>query len=213
MNRANLKGVLSLTFIIIVGFLGTKCATPKEGLKTVPKDYVYPLTEISLEKVFAENRGLRVLEENATKVHDFYRGGVQEKEEGERLLKESSWDEARKHLEKSNRFLRVVIKYLPEDEAHRDVYEGQTVIFLPNLLMADNDRIKPNIGKVRRDHPLSVTTASTRTGFSTTLQSHHVKLNVILDFNRKSSDHIESRSSLFVDELFNPFLADSCLKS
>jgi hypothetical protein len=139
MNRANLKGVLSLTFIIIVGFLGTKCATPKEGLKTVPKDYVYPLTEINLEKVFTENRGLRVMEENATKVHDFYRGGVQEKEEGERLLKESSWDEARKHLEKSNRFLRVVVKYLPEDEAHRDVYEGQTVIFLPNLLMADND--------------------------------------------------------------------------
>ena len=139
MNRANLKGVLSLTFIIIVGFLGTKCATPKEGLKTVPKDYVYPLTEINLEKVFVENRGLKVLEENATKVHDFYRGGVQEKEEGERLLKESSWDEARKHLEKSNRFLRVVIKYLPEDEAHRDIYEGQTVIFLPNLLMADND--------------------------------------------------------------------------
>ena len=139
MNRANLKGVLSLTFIIIVGFLGTKCATPKEGLKTVPKDYVYPLTEINLEKVFAENRGLKVLEENATKVHDFYRGGVQEKEEGERLLKESSWDEARKHLEKSNRFLRVVVKYLPEDEAHRDIYEGQTVIFLPNLLIADND--------------------------------------------------------------------------
>jgi hypothetical protein len=139
MNRANLKGVLSLTFIIIVGFLGTKCATPKEGLKTVPKDYVYPLTGINLEKVFAENRGLRVLEENATKVHDFYRGGVQEKEEGERLFKESRWEDARNHLEKSNRFLRVVVKYLPEDEAHRDVYEGQTVIFLPNLLMADND--------------------------------------------------------------------------
>jgi len=139
MKRVSLKGVLSLMFVLIVGFLGTKCATPKEGLKTVPKDYVYPLTEINLEKVFAENRGLKVLEENATKVHDFYRGGVQEKEEGESLMKENSWDEARKHLEKSNRFLRVVVKYLPEDEAHRDVYEGQTVIFLPNLLMADND--------------------------------------------------------------------------
>ena len=33
----------------------------------------------------------------------------------------------------------MVVKYLPEDEAHRDIYEGQTVIFLPNLLMADND--------------------------------------------------------------------------
>jgi hypothetical protein len=139
MKRVSLKGVLSLMFILIFGLLGTRCATSKEGLKTYPKDYVHPLTEINLEKVFAENRGLKVLEENATKVHDFYRGGVQEKEEGESLLKEGKWEEARKQLEKSNRFLRVVVKYLPEDEAHRDIYEGQTVIFLPNLLMADND--------------------------------------------------------------------------
>ena len=139
MKRVSLKGVLSLMFILIFGLLGTRCATPKEELKTYPKDYVHPLTEINLEKVFAENRGLKVLEENATKVHDFYRGGVQEKEEGENLLREGKWEEARKQLEKSNRFLRVVVKYLPEDEAHRDIYEGQTVIFLPNLLMADND--------------------------------------------------------------------------
>ena len=139
MNRVNLKGVLSLMFILIVSFLGTRCATPKEGLKTYPKDYVHPLTDINLEKVFSENRGLKVLEENATKVHDYYRGGVQEKEEGERLLKESIWEEARNHLEKSNRFFRVVVRYLPEDEAHLNIYEGQSVIFLPNLLIADND--------------------------------------------------------------------------
>jgi hypothetical protein len=35
--------------------------------------------------------------------------------------------------------LRVVLKYLPEDEASRNVYGEQTVIFLPNLLMADNN--------------------------------------------------------------------------
>jgi hypothetical protein len=139
MKRMDLKEILFLIFILIFGFLGTRCATPKEELKTFPKDYVHPLTEINVEKVFSENRGLKVLEENATKVHDYYRGGVQEKEEGERLLKESTWEEARKLLEKSNRFLRVVLKYLPEDEAYRMVYEGQTVIFLPNLLIADND--------------------------------------------------------------------------
>jgi hypothetical protein len=116
-----------------------RCATPKEGLKTYPKDYVHPLTEINLEKVFSENRGLRVLEENATKIHDFYRGGVQEKEEGERFLKESNWEEARIHLEKSIRFFRVVVKYFPEDEAYRNIYGEQTVIFLPSLLIADND--------------------------------------------------------------------------
>ena len=89
--------------------------------------------------MFNENRGLKVLEENATTVHDYYRGGVQEKEEGERLIKESKWEEARVHLEKSNRFLRVVLKYLPEDEAYRNIYGEQVVIFLPNLLIADNN--------------------------------------------------------------------------
>ena len=139
MKRMDLKEILFLVFILIFGLLGTRCAAPKEELKTFPKDYVHPLTEINLEKVFSENRGLKTLEENATKVHDYYRGGVQEKEEGDGLLKEGRWEEARKRLEKSNRFLRVVLKYLPEDEAYRMVYEGQTVIFLPNLLIADND--------------------------------------------------------------------------
>jgi hypothetical protein len=132
MNRIDLRKMLYLIFILIFGFLGTRCATPKVELRT------YPLTEINLEKVFNENRGLRILEENATMIHDYYRGGVQEKEEGERLLKESNWEEARKHLEKSNQFLRVVVKYLPEDEALRNIYGDHLVIFLPNLLIADN---------------------------------------------------------------------------
>jgi hypothetical protein len=139
MNRIHLK--ISIWFYRVFGFLGTRCATPtyKEEVKTYPKDYVHSLKEIYLEKVFNENRGLKVLEENATTVHDYYRGGVQEKEEGEKLIKESRWEEARVHLEKSNRFLRVVLKYLSEDEAYRNIYGEQVVIFLPNLLIADND--------------------------------------------------------------------------
>ena len=80
MNQMNLKKILYLVFILIFGFLGTRCATPthKEEGKTVPKDYVHPLKEINLEKVFSENRGLKVLEENATTAFDYYRGGVQE---------------------------------------------------------------------------------------------------------------------------------------
>jgi len=141
MSRINLKKISYLVFILIFGFLGIRCATDthKGEQKTYPKDYVHSLAEINLEKVFIENRGLKVLEENATTVHDFYRGGVQEKEEGEKLMKESRWEEARVHLEKSNRFLRVVIKYLREDEANRNIYGEQVVIFLPNLLIADND--------------------------------------------------------------------------
>jgi len=139
MNRIDLKKILYFLLVLIFGFVGTRCGAPKEELKTYPKDYVYPLKEINLEKVFNENRGLKVVEENATKVHDFYRGGVQEKEEGEGLIKEGKWEEARNHLEKSNRFLRVVVKYLPEDEAYRNIYGDQMVIFLPNLLIADNN--------------------------------------------------------------------------
>jgi hypothetical protein len=138
MNRIDLKRISYLVFILTFAFLGMRCAAQKEEVKTYPKDYVHPLKEINLEKVFSENRGLKVLEENATTVHDYYRGGVQEKEEGEKLMKESRWEEARIHLEKSIRFLRVVLKSLPEDEAYRNIYGDQTVIFLPNLLIADN---------------------------------------------------------------------------
>ena len=133
--------------LISLGFLGVRCAGPKEELhahgdmtpvKTYPKDYIHPITEINLDKVIQENRGLKVLVENATAVHDFYRGGVQEKEEGESLIREGKWEEAQIHLEKSNQFLKVVLKYLSEDEAYRNIYGDQVVIFLPNLLVADN---------------------------------------------------------------------------
>lgn len=148
MNRIDSKRIFYLSLIIIIfGLLGTRCAATKEELhahgdmasvKTYPKDYLHPITEVNFEKVVNENRGLKVLEENATTVHDYYRGGVQEKAEGERLMEEGKWEEARTHLEKSNWFLRVVLKYLSEDEAYRNIYGDHVVIFLPNLLMADN---------------------------------------------------------------------------
>jgi hypothetical protein len=143
MNRIDLRKISYLVFILIVAFWGVRCATDthtREPMaKTYPKDYLHPLKDINLEKVYAENRGLRVLEENATTTHDYYRGGVQEKEEGEMLMKAGKWNEARLHLEKSNRFLRIVLKHQPEDEAYLNVYGEQTIIFLPNLLVADND--------------------------------------------------------------------------
>ncbi len=139
MNRINLKIVFYLCLVVILGLIETRCAT-NEGLRGGPsKNYVYPLTEINLDKIYAENRGLKVLQENATALHDYYRGAVQEKEEGESLLKAGKWEEARSHLETSNRFLHVVLKVLPDDNAQWNIYGDQIVIFLPNLLMADND--------------------------------------------------------------------------
>ncbi len=144
MNRIDLKKVTYIICILLFGFVETRCVAPNKELqetpdKTYPKNYVYPLTEINLEKVFNENHGLKVLAENATMVHDYYRGGVQEKEEGEGFLNEGKWEEARDHLEKSNQFLGVVLRYLPEDEAQRNIYGDHGVIFLPNLLIADNN--------------------------------------------------------------------------
>jgi len=143
MNRIKLSRIFYLFLIIMMGFFGTRCAGRNEELREspnrTPKNYVYALTEINLDKIYAENRGLKVLQENATAVHDYYRGGVQEKEEGESLLKENKWEGARGHLEKSRQFFHVVLKVLPGDEAQRNVYGDRVIIFLPNLLIADND--------------------------------------------------------------------------
>ena len=143
MNRIDFRKVFYLFLILIFWLSGnsmrcSKRRTHAHGdmapVKTYPKDYVHPLTEINLEKVVNENRGLRVLEENATTVHDYYRGSVQEKAEGERLLKEGKWEEAVNHFEKSNKFLRVVLRYFSEDEAYRNIYGDHVVIFLAQSL-------------------------------------------------------------------------------
>lgn len=158
MSQIGLKRVSFLLLIFIVGFFGYRCAATKEELyvpgemapmmmnhgrkpfmMTHSKDYVYPLTEINLKNVIEENQGLKMLQENATMVHDYYRGGVQEKTEGERLLGEEKWEEAMSHFIKSNRFLEVVVDYLPEDEPNRNIYGNHVVIFMPNLLIADNE--------------------------------------------------------------------------
>jgi hypothetical protein len=130
------------------------CAATKEGtastdeampmqegmamMKTYPEDYVFPLSEINLEKVTEENRGMKILEENATTVRDYYKGGVQEKAEGEKLFKEGKENEALDRFEASNRFFLMVLRYLPVDDAQRNVYGDHVVIFLPNLISADN---------------------------------------------------------------------------
>ncbi len=139
MKRADSTILSHWILIVLLGCLTGGCATAGEELRTARKTEVYPATQINLEKVYAENRGLIILEENATMIHDCYRGGVQRKEEGERLMKDGRWEEARVQFGKSNRYLRTVLKHLPEDEAHRTLYGGQKAIFLPNLLIADND--------------------------------------------------------------------------
>jgi hypothetical protein len=139
MNRIHLRMISGLFLIMTLGLFETQCAIDEELREGPSKSYVYPLAEINLEKIYAENRGLKIYQENATTVPDYYRGAVQEKEEGEDLLKEGKWEEARSHLDKSNQFLHVVLKVLPNDEAQWNIYGNRVIIFLPNLLIADND--------------------------------------------------------------------------
>ncbi len=77
------------------------------------------------------------MKENTIKVLDYYRGGVQEKAEGERLLREERWEEAMDHYIKSDRSFDVVLYYLPEDEGYRNIYGDHFIIYMPNLLIAD----------------------------------------------------------------------------
>lgn len=157
LNPFGLKRLsLLILSLIVVALSGFGCAATKEEVQsheeapsmmthsgvtmmmTHAKDYVYPLSEINLENVIEENQGLKMLKENATMVHDYYRGGVQEKAEGERLMGEKKWEEAEAHFGRSNWFLKVVIDYFPDDEPYKNIYSGHVVIFLPNLIIADN---------------------------------------------------------------------------
>jgi hypothetical protein len=175
-----LKRIPCLLLVSVVGLLGTQCAATQQELHSheeiAPmkmthagmtftmahsKDHVYSLAEISFKNLIEENQGLKILPENATTANDYYRGGVQEKAEGERLMKEGKWEEAKTHFEKSNKYLKVVVKYLPEDEPCKNIYGDHLVIFLPNLLVADNQlklmeiysKTKKNeyISRARRD--------------------------------------------------------------
>ena len=147
MNSKPWRKVILSSLLLLLSLLITQCAAQKEELDThgemapmrmFPPNHVFPLSEINLEKVIEDCRGMRVLEENATTVRDYYRGGVQEKEEGERFLQQGKWEEAEDHFKKSNNYLKVVTQYLPEDEPYRNVYGDHVVIFLPNLIMADS---------------------------------------------------------------------------
>jgi hypothetical protein len=170
MSPMGLKRLFCLLLILTASFFGTRCATTQENLgapgemipmmmdhdspfmMTHSKDYVYPLIEINLENVIQENEGFKVVQENAIMVNDYYRGGVQEKAEGERLMKEEKWEEAEAHFEKSNWFLEVVVRYFPMDEACKNIYGDHVVIFIPNLLMADNElKLMEIYGKTKRN--------------------------------------------------------------
>jgi hypothetical protein len=153
------KSIQSLTlafFLIATGCMGTA---------PVPSDSpLVPLQKANSDAVMEEQEGMEVLWENAKEVRDFYRGGVQQKAKAEKKCQEKQYPEALKLYDASNEFLLVLLKYIREDSAEYTLFEGTSILFFPNLLMADNylkmGLIQKQLGKdsaARRDWKRALT--------------------------------------------------------
>lgn len=81
---------------------------------------------------------MEILWENAKEVRDFYRGGVQQKAKADKNYQDKKYPEALKQYDSSNEFLMVVLKYIDEDACEYTLFEGTSILFFPNLLIADN---------------------------------------------------------------------------
>lgn len=124
------------TFLIFISSLGIHgCATAPPPRADSPP---VPLAKANLEAVLEEHEGLEVLWENAKEVRDFYRGGVQQKAKAEEKFRERSFPAALELYDRSNEFFLVVLDYIKQDCCEYELFEGTNILFLPNLLVADN---------------------------------------------------------------------------
>ena len=97
------------------------------------------LEKANLAAVLEENEGLEVHREDAKEVRDFYRGGVQQKANAEKLFQEKAYPEAIKLYRSSNEFFSTLLRHhIDEDCAAYHLFEGAHILFFPNLLLADN---------------------------------------------------------------------------
>jgi hypothetical protein len=131
---------------LLLIFLG--CATTTPPSLPPGNSPVIPLGKANLQAVLDEQEGLEMLWENAKDLRDFYRGGVQKKAEAEKKFREKDYPEALKLYDSSDEFLLVVIKNNNQDDAEFPLYEGASILFFPNLLMADN---KLKMGLILRE--------------------------------------------------------------
>jgi hypothetical protein len=121
------------------------CATTPPPSADSP---LIPLQKANLEMVLEEQEGLEILWENAKEIRDFYRGGVQQKAKAEKDSQDKKHPEALKLYDKSNEFFMVVLQYINHDSCEYPLFEGTSILFFPNLLIADNQL---KMGKILRE--------------------------------------------------------------
>ena len=129
-KRGLFLAIIALAFLLLQACAAT---TPLPG-----DSPLIPLEKANLEMVLEEQEGLEIAWENAKEVRDFYRGGVQQKAQAEKKFQEKAYSEALKLYDCSNEFFLVVLKYINHDSAEYQLFEGNNIIFMPNLLIADN---------------------------------------------------------------------------
>lgn len=127
-----MKPAAVFVFFLLV-FQG--CATAPPRRADTP---VVPLSKVNLEAVLEEHEGLEIIWQDAKEVRDFYRGGVQQKAKAEEKFLGKSFAEALELYDRSNEFFLVVLDYIRHDSCEHVLFEGTKILFLPNLLLADN---------------------------------------------------------------------------
>ena len=130
-----MKGKLFSPFLILVLFVFAGCGGVAPIMGEKPP---IALQKANLQTVLGENEGLQMVMEDAKDARDFYRGGVQQKAQGEKSFQEKAYPEALKSYQSSNDYFNKLFQYINEDVAEYNLFEGTDILFFPNLLTADN---------------------------------------------------------------------------
>ncbi len=139
MKRIPSRFFLALLFLLSIslGILGCATLAPTTAPESGDRQTI-PVKVANLEAVIEQNEGLEVDWDDAKEVRDLYRGGVQQKAKGEKSYKEKAYSKALQSYQTSNDFFSKLLTYWNEDAAELILFEDTSILFLPNLLLADN---------------------------------------------------------------------------
>lgn len=136
--------LITITFFLIYGCMSK---TPRLGNHSI-----LPLQKVNWQIILEQQKGLEIFWEDAKDLRDFYRGGVQQKAEADKKFLEGAYKAALELYKYSNEFFSTVLNHLDQDSAEFVLYEGNSILFFPNLLMAENYFKVGKILKMKGSH-------------------------------------------------------------